>query len=427
MTEDEALTDWLARLESRAPASRIGLGLDRVRTVWQRMEAELAMPVITVAGTNGKGSIVAMIESMLLAGGYRPFAYTSPHFLRFSERMRIAGREAGANALIEALDQVEAARGEVDLTYFEHVTLAAFHLAWQAKADAAILEVGLGGRLDAVNVIDPDMAVIASIDVDHADYLGDTRAKIAVEKAGIARSGRPLVIGEPDWPDGLEATLRASGARVIAISDRLRQASGEGMELKLSSGTRQLPLPALEGQWQQGNAACAVIALDELHARLPLSERQMATGLEATRLMGRFQRVQDHPQLILDVAHNPAAAASLARALGPCSGRSTAVFSALADKDVAAIARAVDACFSRWLIAPLAGDRGQSAADIVGALARAPVSGSIETLESVTAALQHALADSEPDDRVVVFGSFLTVAEAWLELAPNTGQRGSLS
>lgn len=412
-----ALTEWLARLERRAPASRIELGLERVREVWQRMDADLAVPVITVAGTNGKGSVVAMLESMLLAGGYRPLAYTSPHILRFSERMRIGGREADEADIVAALDYVEQARGGVDLSYFEHTTLAAFRLATAAGVDAALLEVGLGGRLDAVNLIDADVAIITSIGIDHTEFLGSTRAQIAREKAGVARAGRPVVIGEPDPPAALGQALDAVGARSLFALDRLDpDAAAAGLCIAHHGRELKLPLPALAGAWQRGNAACAVIALLELSERLPLSEEAMAAGLRTVQLPGRYQVVGQAPELILDVAHNPAAAAALATALGAPRGASTAVFSALAGKDVVGIGQALDRSFTRWLVAPLRGERARSGGSIARELRQAPVSGHVETVESVPVALEQALADSGPDDRVVVFGSFLTVAEAWPEL-----------
>jgi len=411
------LSDWLDRLERRAPASRVELGLERVSKVWARMDAELSMPVITVAGTNGKGSVVAMIESMLLAAGYRPLAYTSPHILRFSERMRIAGREAEESEIVMALERVERARGDAELTYFEHVTLAAFHLGAQSDVDAAVLEVGLGGRLDAVNVVDADVAVITSIGIDHAEFLGGTRELISREKAGVARKGRAVVVGEVDPPAGFHETLRAIGARIIEAKPRFDPAAA----LRIDHGARslRLPPPALAGEWQRRNAACAVIALCELAERLPVAEAEMAAGLAGVKLAGRYQLVGNRPEIILDVAHNPAAAAVLAGALGPPPGRSTAVFGALSGKDVAGIGRALDGCFTRWLVSSLGGARGRSGSEVARELEQAPVSGSLETVESIPAALRLALNESGPDDRVVVCGSFLTVADAWAELASN--------
>lgn len=388
------------------------------------MEAALPMPVISVAGTNGKGSVVAMIESMLIAGGYRPLAYTSPHILRFAERVRIGGSEADEADIVAALDHVEQARGDVALTYFEHTTLAAFRLAAGAGVDAAVLEVGLGGRLDAVNVVDADVAVITSIDIDHAEFLGDTRELIAREKAGVARAGRPVVVGEADWPDGFEKTLESIGARVIRAFERF-ETHAEGRRLVVEAHGRRLdlPRPALAGAWQLGNATCAVLALRELDDRLSLGEAEMAAGLRDVRLPGRFQTLRHSPEVVLDVAHNPAAAAALATMLGRPEAQSTAVFAALAGKDVPAIGCALDGCFTRWLVAGLQGDRARPADEIAGELAHAPVSSSVETVESVGAALEQALADSGPEDRIVIFGSFLTVAEAWPDLASSAGAR----
>jgi dihydrofolate synthase/folylpolyglutamate synthase len=413
--DSNELAAWLRRLEARAPASRIDLGLDRVRSVYETLSIDLSVPVITVAGTNGKGSVVALLESMLGAAGHRTLAYTSPHLLKFSERMRLGGRDAPEADIVAALDAVERARRDVDLTYFEHTTLAALWLASTSGVDAVLLEVGLGGRLDAVNVVDADVAVITSIGIDHTEFLGETRDEIAVEKAGIARRARPVVVGDPDPPAGLNRALETIGAQVHSVRDAL-EGSTEQLVIRFEGEALALPNPALSGEWQRSNAAAAVMALRLLAGRLPVSDRAMAEGLASARLPGRFQIVGEQPRLILDVAHNPAAAEALARALGPSNGRSTAVFSALAGKDVEGIGRALDACFTHWLVAPLGGDRGQSADTVARQLADAPVSGGLETVESLSAALEQALAASGDDDRVVVFGSFHTVAEAWPEL-----------
>ncbi len=412
------LADWLARLEQRAPAAEIKLGLERVQQVRQRLELRMEMPVISVAGTNGKGSVVAMIEAIALATGKRSFAYTSPHLLHFAERMRIAGQPAGETQIVAALEQVERARGDVELSYFEHTTLAALWLAGQSSIDLLVLEVGLGGRLDAVNILDADVAVISSIDIDHAEYLGSSRLQIGMEKAGIARRGRPLILGEPDPPDGFIASLEQLGVSLQRIGHELLVERGEnGFRLRSGGRSRDLPVPALAGDWQLNNAACAIAALDALGSGFECSDAAFAEGLRQVQLPGRFQRLQHAPELIVDVAHNPAAAEVLAAALGPASAQSTAVFSALFGKDVTGIASRLDACFTRWLLAPLAGTRGQSAEFLAAELAAVPVAGRLETVESVPAALRRALESSAPDDRIVVFGSFLTVAEAWPELA----------
>jgi dihydrofolate synthase / folylpolyglutamate synthase len=412
---DPALATWLDRLERRGPESRIDLGLDRVRRVWQALGANLPdCPVITVAGTNGKGSVVAMIEAMALAAGLRPFAYTSPHLIEFGERMRVAGQPAGAADVVTALDTVERARGGVALTYFEHITLAALVLARDAGPDVMVLEVGLGGRLDAVNLIDADVAVITSIGLDHTDWLGRTRARIAREKAGVARSGRPVIVGEKRRPPALEAALADIGAHPVLAGRDLRWRSRGGtLGIDLGGRRWKLPRPAMHGAWQAANAACAVAAVTQLEDRLPVDEAAMAAGLGNARLPARFQRFGKAPLLIADVAHNAAAARGLARSLGPAKGRSLAVFSALAGKDLRGIARALDDCFTEWLVAGLGGERGLSATAIDAELACIPVAGRRETVESVPRALELALERAGPDDRIVVFGSFLTVAEAW--------------
>lgn len=410
----QSLAGWLARLEARAPANRIELGLERVRAVWRRLDATVTVPIITVGGTNGKGSVVAMAEAMLVAGGYRPFAYTSPHLLRFSERMRIAGEPAEDRAIVAALEDVEAVRGDVDLTYFEHVTLAALLLASRSQVDAMVLEVGLGGRLDAVNLLDADVAVVTAIDIDHAEFLGPTRSAIGREKAGIARRGRPAIVGDPDPPAGLLDALGERGAQIVRSGRELTWSPDRagGMQLEYAGRRLHLPQPALTGTWQLANAASAVAALLALSDRLPLAPEAMADGLRRVSVPGRFQRLCSAPEVIVDVAHNPGAATALAAGLGPARNGSTAVFSALEGKDVAGIGRALDRCFTRWLIAPLEGPRGRSAEAISAELGGVPVSGERETVESLSSALGKALASSGPRDRVVVFGSFLTVAEA---------------
>jgi len=424
----ETLEAWLRRLEQRAPESRIELGLDRVRAVLSRLPLALpSCPVITVGGTNGKGSVVAMVEAMCRAAGLRTLAYSSPHLLDFSERIRIDGEPAAASRIASAIGTVEHARGQIPLTYFEHVTLAALAMTMASPPDVLVLEVGLGGRLDAVNVIDADVAVITSIGLDHTEWLGPTRLSIGREKAGIARSGRSLIVGERRLPAGLEPVLRATGARLaLAGRDfRWRPAAGGRLRIERNGRVLNLPRPALEGPWQLGNAACAVMVLLALEDRLAVTSSHMAAGLQRVRLPGRLQRVLDQPALWLDVAHNGASARALARALGrfPASSSSTAVFSALADKDIGAIGRALDRSFSRWLVAPLAGDRARPATELAASLNDIPVAGAVETVESVPDALNLALQDSGPDDRIVVFGSFRTVAAAATLLHQRSGKR----
>lgn len=411
-----SLRAWLDRLERRTPESRIELGLERVRSVLASFPFGIpACPVITVGGTNGKGSVVAMLEAMCQAAGLKTLAYSSPHLLDFRERIRIDGRPAPAAVIAEALEQVEYLRGTTPLSYFEQVTLAALAIAVRQQPDVLLLEVGLGGRLDAVNVIDADVAVMTSIGLDHVEWLGPTRLSIGREKAGIARAGRPLVVGEKRLPAGLPEVLGASGAELwLAGRDfRWRGQSGARLQIDYADQTLLLPRPALAGPWQMGNAACAVTALLRLAGRLGVQPIHIAQGLERVSLPGRLQKVSSSPDVWLDVAHNGAAARALAGALGSVKGRSSAVFSALAGKDIRAIGRALDRCFDCWLVAPLDGDRACSADCLSAELRGIPVAGSVETVESVPTALKLALKNAGPEDRIVVFGSFRTVATAW--------------
>jgi dihydrofolate synthase/folylpolyglutamate synthase len=370
--------------------------------------------VITVGGTNGKGSVVAMLERIYRSAGYRTLAYTSPHLLSFRERVRIDGRPVEAAGLAEALSKVEEYRGTLDLTYFEHITLAALLLAGAARPDVILLEVGLGGRLDAVNAVDPDVSVITSIGLDHVEWLGGTRRSIAREKAGIARPGRPLVVGERRPPKGWATELEASGAELLmAGRDFHWLRAGRMMRLSLRGDTLDLPPPALGGSWQWGNAACAVVAVRALVRRLPVTNDALSQGLREVALPGRLQRVPGQPEVWLDVAHNPQAARALAAALRQEDRPSTAVFTVLADKDVSAIGRALAGAFGRWLVPALSGDRSRDAEEVAKALRDAPVEGLVETVESVSWALNNALDETPPEGRVVVFGSFRTVAEAW--------------
>ncbi len=369
----------------------------------------------TIGGTNGKGSIVAYLEAMTRASGHRTFAYTSPHLVDYSERFRLDGQQAADAAVARALSVVEQARGEVFLSYFEHTTLAGFVLADQARVDFWILEVGLGGRLDAVNVLDPDIAVIASIGLDHTEWLGPTRLHVGREKAGIARPGRPLVLGERRPPAGLDLVLEASGASLWRAGREFHsRRHGSRFKLRWSDQVLDLPLPAMSGQWQQANAATAAMAAIVLRDRLPMDDAAIAQGLLQARVAGRLQQVADNPEVILDVAHNPAAARALAAYLQKTEkSPMIAVFAALADKDVQGVARALRTTFDHWLVPPLNSDRARSRDEIAFLLRNAAVTGSVNTVESLPLAVQRAQALAGSRGRVVVFGSFRTVAEAW--------------
>jgi folylpolyglutamate synthase/dihydrofolate synthase len=409
------LQQWLEFIERQHPRS-IEMGLERVREVAARLGLERpAAQVVTVAGTNGKGSTVAFIEAMARAGGWKVGAYTSPHLLRYNERVRIDGAEASDEALAAAFAAVEAARGQTPLTYFEYGTLAALWLFQQSGLDLAVLEVGLGGRLDAVNLVDPDVAVITTVDVDHVDWLGSDREAIGAEKAGIARAWKPLVLGEIDPPSSVLRHAYAIGANAIRSgSDFFHEPAGEGQWLWREVGAELLlPEPALAAPVQRANAAAAVAALRALPR--PPSDACFAAGVAAARVPGRLERFErDGVEVVVDVAHNPQAARELAAwaRARPAAGATAMVLSALADKDVAAIVQALEGCVDRWHLAGLAGiPRGEEVDVLAARLAgTAAADGSRDA--GVEAALSRALAQSSPGDRVVVAGSFHTAAAA---------------
>jgi dihydrofolate synthase / folylpolyglutamate synthase len=407
----KSLEGWLRYIEQQHPKT-IALGLERMCDVFSRLKIDLSIPVITVGGTNGKGSTSAMLESILRCGGYRTGLYTSPHLLRYNERVRIAGAEAGDDALCESFAEVQRVRQGAPLTYFEFGTLAALHLLSREKTDAAVLEVGLGGRLDAVNVVDPDCAVLTSIGIDHVDYLGPTREDIGREKAGIFRAGRPAVVAEPDPP---RSVLVAPGEKLFFGKDFGFQAETAQWSYFGPSGRRGgLAYPALRGKMQLRNAAAALCALDTLHMRIPVAMQDVRRGLAQVELPGRFQVLPGRPQVILDVAHNAQAAEALALNLAESgfAPETIAVCGMLRDKDIGAVVRHLAPRITRWHLASLPGPRGATAAQI------APhVEGNVHEHDSPARAFQAARAAAGEGDKIVVFGSFLTVADvmAWLK------------
>lgn len=420
---DGALADWLAYIERQHPQT-IAMGLDRVAAVRDRLGLAFTCPVITVGGTNGKGSTCAMLEAIASRAGYRVGLYMSPHLRSYNERVRIGRVPASDAALCEAFAAVEKARDGVPLTYFEFGTLGAAWLFQRSGIELAILEVGLGGRLDAVNAFDADCAVITSIGLDHMDLLGPTRESIGHEKAGILRAGRPAVIAEPDPPASLREHARAVGAQWIQAGVDYR-AESEGIQWRYigPGGTRGgLPHPSLRGSYQIGNAAAAITALDALRDRLPVSMNAIREGLVSTELAGRFQVLPGRPVVILDVAHNPHAAERFAAALGAMTDIRTThvVFAMLRDKDIEGVVRVVKPHVDRWYLAPLPGPRGAGVPVLEAALDAAQVLDAVAGFDSVAEALDAARSAARPDDRILAFGSFLTVAQA-LEHLERTG------
>jgi len=409
------LAEWLTYLESLHPKT-IALGLERVAQVKQRLNLQPDFPIIVVGGTNGKGSVCAMLESILHAAGYRVGCYTSPHLLHYNERVRIAKQQASDAELCASFEQIEHARGDIPLTYFEFGTLAAMECFIEHRVDVAILEVGLGGRLDAVNVFDNDCAVIASVDIDHTDYLGETREQIAFEKAGIFRNGRVAICADSDVPQAIRTQAQTVGAELWCIASEFGFTVHQGQwDYRSKVGSRNaLPYPALRGAFQLHNASAVLAALDTLKERLPVSMEAVRRGLGEVQLAGRFQFVPGKPQLILDVAHNPHAARSLAQnlaALPPCP-HTYAVFAMLKDKDMAGVGAALGLHVDTWLVAGIAAPRGATGQELAQALRQGGVRGEILTFDRIADAVSYAYNAAGENDRIAAFGSFYTVAEA---------------
>ena len=412
------LNDWLAHLESLHPRGQAGieLGLERVQKIKDALGIRQQCPVITVAGTNGKGSVCAMLERILVSAGYRVGVYTSPHLLRYNERVRIDGREVSDEALMAAFARVEAARGDTKLTYFEFGTLAAWLAFEAARPDVIVLETGLGGRLDAVNVFDADCAIITSIDLDHMDYLGDTREAIGREKAGIFRAGKPAIVGDPLPPKSVLEHGLAIGAKLKLHGRDFGLQGGDRSQWHFWStrGKRAaLAYPGLRGANQLLNAAAVLMALECLNEVLPVSMGAIRQGLITVELPGRFQVLPGRPAVVLDVAHNPQAAAVLSDNLSNMGyfPETWAVFGMLGDKDIDGVVKHLVGRVDHWLPCSLEGSRAASADDLAAALARAGVKSELPRFATPASAYAYARERVGEDDRIVAFGSFLTVAD----------------
>ena len=408
------LQEWLDWCEQLHPVA-IDMGLDRVKTVADRMALRFDCPVITVAGTNGKGSTCAMLEAVLLQAGYRTGVYTSPHLVHFEERCRLHGESASSEAFAQAFAAVEAVRGDVSLTYFEFSTLAVLHLMAHAELDVAILEVGMGGRLDAVNIIDADCAVITSIDIDHTAILGKDRESIGLEKAGIMRAGRPVIVSDPVPTQSVLDHAAAVGAELWQFG-RDFNFSGDPQQWAWAGRDRRysgMAYPALRGANQLINASGVLAALEALRQRIPITAQAVRNGLAMVELPGRFQIVPGEPVLVLDVAHNPHSVAALAANLDAMGFYPTthAVFGAMADKDLLPMLKKVNPMIDRWYFTDLPVPRAAKAADLeqvwLTQNTRADAAGSVHA--DPMQALQAAIGAADPADRIVVFGSFYTV------------------
>ncbi|NOT89097.1 MAG: bifunctional tetrahydrofolate synthase/dihydrofolate synthase [Lysobacter sp.] len=417
------LSDWLGYIERQHPKT-IAMGLERVRAVAERMALPRpARHVITIAGTNGKGSTVAFIEAIARAAGWRVGAYTSPHLLRYNERVRIDGEDVDDASLVAAFEAVEAARGDAALTYFEYGTLAALWLFAGRDLDIAILEVGLGGRLDAVNLVDADVAAITTVDLDHQDWLGDTIETIGLEKAGIARAWKPLVLGDDDPPSSVLGHAYAIGASAVRIGcdfffERIED-DPQHWRWREIGCELELPMPQLAAPVQLRNAAVAIAALRALPVDLP--EAAFIAGVRDAQIAARLQRfVRDGVEIVVDVGHNPQAARALAAWLeaSPVAGPTHAVFAALGDKDIAGVIAALEGRIDRWWLAGLAdaGPRGLSVDAFAERLAGTAAADGVRCPE-VAHALAAARHEAVPGARILVFGSFHTAAAALDALA----------
>jgi dihydrofolate synthase / folylpolyglutamate synthase len=420
-----SLEQWLA-YQTQVHPQAIDLGLDRLQVVLERLQwRQPRIPVISVAGTNGKGSVCAYCTAILSAAGLKVGTFTSPHLRDYRERIRVHDRLARTDELVTAFEKIEAARGSVALTFFEFNALAALLIFDAADLDAWVLEIGMGGRLDAVNVVDPEVAVVTSIGLDHQEYLGNTLEAIAREKAGIFRPGRPAVIGGREPSPVLESIARAMGAPLKRLAIEYNYIlDGSGWRYR---GTHwnlpHLPAPALAGDIQFANAATAIAALEELRAGVKIGAAAVAQGVTQVRLVGRFQLIQPEPVSpgwVLDVAHNPDAARVLVRNLSanPIAGRTLAVCGILGDKDASGIAAILGDSIDEWWCASLDGARGRTGDELANEV-RGKVAVRVHAAASVAAACAAALRSAIPQDRIVVFGSFHAVGPAleWLEAA----------
>ena len=432
------LSGWLNHIERMHPRGEAGieLGLDRVAIVAAELQqsSRLAgIPIITVGGTNGKGSVVTYLSNILDRAGYKVGTYTSPHLVHFNERMRLNGTPADDARIMAAFDRVEAARAATgeSLTYFEFTTLAAVELFLAAAVDVLVLEVGLGGRLDAVNLYDADVAVLTGVALDHQDYLGETREAIALEKIGIARAGQPMIVAEPDLPLAALKQLAARGAVVYLVGEAFGFEPLPGEEGKPSIQWRYwlrkpgtpvdaiqrrggLAYPGLRGKIQLRNAAAAMTAMECLQDRLPVAMGAIRRGLLESELAGRFQVIPGPPDLVLDVAHNPEAARVLASNLGQLAFAHTqhGVLGMMADKDLAGVLQPLVKQITRWYLTPLESPRSATAAQLQETLVALGVKDSqIEVFENPAAAYAAARKNAGESDRIVAFGSFLTVAD----------------
>ncbi|MDO4434621.1 MAG: bifunctional tetrahydrofolate synthase/dihydrofolate synthase [Alysiella sp.] len=424
MKTQRHLTDWLTHLESAHNNGLIDMGLERVSHVKTAMQLTPSCPVITVSGTNGKGSVCAFLSRIYTEAGYKVGTLTSPHLLRFNERIAINCQALDDETIVTAFERIENTRGNTSLTYFEFNTLAAVDIFQRANVDIMILEVGLGGRLDAVNIFDADCAIITSVDLDHQAYLGNTIEQVGFEKAGIMRTNKPAIIGQ-NAPESLQNYATQIGAHLLLPKRDYNYTKLENQQwsfhfhpisgsLNIATRNRNaLPIPALRGTYQIGNAACALAAIECLNPLLPVDIGAIKRGLLLVENAGRFQVLPGRPLTILDVGHNPHAARALRQSLIalPFATNRIAVFSMLSDKDIDGVLTIIKDQFDEWFVAPLHLPRGMNATQLSEKLSQHGIE-KIKMFDNIQAACANALSQATENDRIVVFGSFHTVAEA---------------
>jgi dihydrofolate synthase/folylpolyglutamate synthase len=406
--------EWLAYIEALHPKA-IAMGLDRVKAVADKLDLNTTFPIITVAGTNGKGSVCAMLSQIYVQSGYRVGCYTSPHLNRYNERVSVNLQAISDDDLCAAFVAVEAARGDVALTYFEMGTLAAMWHFCRQNLDICILEVGLGGRLDAVNIFEPTCAIVTAIDLDHMEYLGETREKIGFEKAGIFRVNKLAICGDENPPQSLLDYATKIGANLQLINcDFEAKKTTQGWRYTAGDVQLQLPNLGLTGDFQRNNAACAVHAVQHLNEILPALQPNIHAALSVVKLAGRFQQIHANPCIIVDVAHNPQAAKSLSQNLqsSACAGKTLAVFGMLADKDMEGVIDAVASEIDDWYLADIHSPRGAKASELQKLLLKYTQNSPVHAFASVNEAIDSACKIAAKNDRIIVFGSFYTVADA---------------
>ena len=413
------LAAWLDYIEALHPKS-IAMGLDRVNVVKQRLNLNPQFPIVIVAGTNGKGSTCAMLEHIYHAAGYSVGSYSSPHLLRYNERVRLNSQEVSDEDLVKAFVAVEQARQDTELTYFEYGTLAAVWHLMQKQVDVAILEVGLGGRLDAVNVFEPDSTIVTSIDLDHMEFLGDTRECIGAEKAGVFRANIPAICGDENPPNSLIEYANRIGAPLKLIGRDFKvEADKESWTYRADQfSIEHMPMPALIGDFQLNNAACVLTTIQSLQHLLPVQVDAIEKGLKTVKLAGRFQSWSNNPDIILDVAHNPHAAKSLAINLKQSrhQGKTIAVFAMLADKDITGVIQALSSEIDAWYVSTIDNIRGAAASSLSKMILDTLPSAEVKIFNQVVDAFHQACIDANENDRIITLGSFFTVAEVMQDL-----------